>query len=150
MAQKIIAACGGSVKGLSIGVLGVSFKPNTDDVREAPSLVILPILQEYGASISAFDPAAMGHAAPLLPGVGWKDNAYAVAQGADALIILTEWNEFRALDIARIGEMMKTKRIVDLRNIYKIPDMEKHGFHYVSIGRPAVHPAPVKALRKAS
>lgn len=138
MAEKIIAACGGSVKGLKIGVLGVAFKPNTDDVRDAPSLVILPALQAAGATIHAFDPAAMETAAPHLPGVIWCKEPYEAANGADALVILTEWNEFRALNLDRIGTSMAKKRLIDLRNIYKIPEMRARGFHYVSIGRPEV------------
>lgn len=138
MGEKIIAACGGSVKGLKIGVLGVAFKPNTDDVRDAPSLVILPALLAAGAQIQAFDPAAMDTAAPLLPGVVWCKDAYEAANGTDALVILTEWNEFRALNLDRIGESMSQKRLIDLRNIYKIPEMRGRGFHYVSIGRPEV------------
>ncbi len=149
MAQRIIAACGGSVKGLRIGILGVAFKPNTDDVRDAPSLTIVPILQEFGAKIAAHDPAAKKQAEKHLKNIDWEDDPYAVAEGADVLVILTEWNEFRALDMDRIGESMKTKRLIDLRNIYKMPEMESRGFHYVSIGRPDVKPAAQK-LRKVS
>ncbi|MCB9978851.1 MAG: UDP-glucose/GDP-mannose dehydrogenase family protein [Rhodospirillales bacterium] len=149
MAEKIIAACGGSVKDLKIGVLGVAFKPNTDDVRDAPSLVVLPALQAAGAKIHAFDPAAMDTAAPLLPGIVWCKDAYEAANGTDALVILTEWNEFRALNLDRIGESMSQKRLIDLRNIYKIPEMRGRGFHYVSIGRPEVE-GDRKSVRKAS
>lgn len=150
MAQKVIAACGGSVKDMRIGVLGVSFKPNTDDVREAPSLVIIPILQEYGAEITAFDPAGMEQAKKHLSNVDWKQDPYDVAEGADALVILTEWNEFRALNLGRIGELLKTKRLIDLRNIYKTKDMEERGFYYVSVGRPDIIPSSEESLRKAS
>ncbi len=136
MAEKIVAACGGSVKGLKIGVLGVAFKPNTDDVREAPSLVILPALVSAGARVHAFDPAAMETAAPHLPGIAWEKDSYAVAQGADALVILTEWNEFRALDLDRVAKSMKARRLIDLRNVYKVPQARAHGFDYVSVGRP--------------
>jgi len=145
MADRIIAACGGSVKGKTIGVLGIAFKPNTDDIREAPSLVIVPALQKAGAKIVAYDPAAMEHAKPALPGVQWEEDAYAVAKDAEALVIITEWNEFRALDLERIGSSMKARRLIDLRNIYKLQEVEKTGFHYVSIGRPAYEPAsPLK------
>ena len=144
MAQRIIEACGGEVEGKRIGILGVSFKPNTDDVREAPSLTIIPLLQDEGANIAAFDPAAMEEAAQHLDDVEWCKNAYEVAEGADALVILTEWNEFRALDLERIEERMKSKCLIDLRNIYKIPEMEDRGFHYVSVGRKEVR--PVKAV----
>lgn len=140
MADRVIAACGGSVAGKRIGILGVAFKPNTDDVREAPALTIIPLLQEAGAKIAAFDPAAMETAAAHLENVAWQKDPYAVAKDADALVIVTEWNEFRALDLERLGEAMKTRRLVDLRNIYKLPDMEKSGFHYISIGRPEILP----------
>lgn len=150
MAQKIVAACGGNVKGMKIGVLGIAFKPNTDDIREAPSLVILPILQQYGATIAAHDPAARHEAEKQIPGIDWKDDPYDVAAGADALVILTEWNEYRALDLGRIADGMKTRRLVDLRNIYKTEEAQAHGFHYVSVGRPEVLPEKQKALKKVS
>jgi UDPglucose 6-dehydrogenase len=141
MADRIIAACGGDVKGKKIGILGISFKPNTDDIRDAPSLVIIPALQKAGAKISAFDPEAMENASKVLPNVEWCKDPYDVPQDADALVIVTEWNEFRALDLDRIEAMMASPRLVDLRNIYKVPDMQSRGFHYVSIGRAEVHPA---------
>ena len=141
MAERIIKACGGDVRGKRIGVLGVSFKPQTDDVREAPSLVIIPALQLAGATIAAFDPAAMEHAKNHLNEVDWKKDPYAVADKADAVVIITEWNEFRALDLERLGAAMKERRLIDLRNVYKVTDMEGSGFHYVSIGRAEVRPA---------
>ena len=150
MAHRIIEACGGDVKGLRIGVLGVAFKPNTDDVRDAPSLVIVPILQEFGAQVVAHDPAAMEEAAKHLNNVEWKEDPYEVADGADALVILTEWNEFRALQMSRIADSLKEKRIIDLRNIYKRMDMMKRGFHYVSVGRPDVLPEQQAELKKVS
>jgi UDPglucose 6-dehydrogenase len=150
MAERIITACGGTVEGMKIGVLGVAFKPNTDDVREAPSLVIIPLLQEEGASVSAFDPAAMEHAKAELENVIWCKDAYEVAQDADALVILTEWNEFRGLDMERIAGMMKTPRLIDMRNVYKVPEMEVLNFHYVSIGRREVLPKPAKGLKKVA
>lgn len=137
MVDKIEAACGGSVKGLKIAVLGVAFKPNTDDCRAAPSLVIIPALQKKGAKIAAFDPIAMDEAAKHLKNVDWSRDAYAAAEGADVLVILTEWNEFRALNLDRLGRSMKDKNIVDLRNIYKSGDMKEAGFKYTSIGRPS-------------
>jgi UDPglucose 6-dehydrogenase len=145
MAQRIVAACGGDVKSKKIGILGVSFKPNTDDIRDAPSLVIIPALQKAGAKIAAFDPEAMENASKVLPGVEWCQDPYDVPQDADALVIVTEWNEFRALDLDRIEAMMASPRLIDLRNIYKLPDMESRGFHYVSIGRPEVCPQQEKA-----
>lgn len=150
MADRIIEACGGDVNGMRIGVLGVSFKPNTDDVREAPSLAIIPLLQEEGAHVAAFDPAAMEEAAKELDDVEWCKDAYEVAKEADILVILTEWNEFRALDLDRIGKLMKAKRLVDLRNIYKIADMEEREFHYVSVGRKEVLPKSDQALKKVA
>jgi len=147
MAQKIIAACGGSVKGLKIGILGVAFKPNTDDVRDAPSLVIIPILQKLGATIVAHDPIAMEQAQKVLSDVGWVDDPYEAAKGADALVIITEWNEYRSMDMEELGEIMKQKRLIDLRNIYKVSDVEPYGFHYVSVGRPEIQPGAAKKLR---
>jgi len=147
MAQKIVAACGGDVKGMKIGILGVSFKPNTDDVRDAPSLVILPILQKLGAKVHAHDPIAMEQAQKILKDIHWEEDPYAVADKADALVIITEWNEYRALDLARIAGSMNAKRLIDLRNIYKVSEITPHGFHYVSIGRPEVEPTAAKKLR---
>jgi len=135
MADRIIEACGGNVENLKIGILGVSFKPNTDDVRESPALAIIPLLQDQGAKIAAFDPAAMDEAKHHLNDIEWCENSYDVAQNCDALVIITEWNEFRGLNLERIGEAMKTKRLIDLRNIYNITDMEDKGFHYISVGR---------------
>ena len=147
MAQKIVAACGGSVKGMKIGVLGIAFKPMTDDIRDAPSLVIVPILQQLGAEIVAHDPIAREQAEKVLSGVRWQDDPYAVAKGADALVIITEWNEYRQLDLARIAGEMKARRLIDLRNIYKLAEVEPHGFHYVSIGRPDIAPDAAKKIR---
>lgn len=141
MAARIIAACGGDLTGKNIGILGVSFKPQTDDVRDAPSLVIIPELQLAGARIAAFDPAAMEHAKNHLNEVDWKKDPYDVARDAVAVVIITEWNEFRALDFERLGESMRVRRLIDLRNVYKPAEMEKTGFHYISIGRVPVAPA---------
>ena len=150
MAQRVIDACGGDVKGKRIAVLGVSFKPNTDDVRAAPSLVIIPILQEAGASIAAYDPAAMEEAAHHLNDVEWCTGEYDAIEGADALVIITEWNEFRGLSLKRIEELMNSKTVIDLRNIYKPDLMAERGFHYVSIGRPAVGGVDNAALKAVS
>ena len=138
MADLVVKTCGGDVKGKKIAVLGISFKPGTDDIREAPSLQIIPHLQAAGAQISAFDPAAMDNAAKVLSGVTWAKDSYEAIEGADALAIITEWNEFRALDLDRVEDLLAEKRIIDMRNIYKIKDMAARGFDYVSIGRPAV------------
>jgi UDPglucose 6-dehydrogenase len=138
MAERIIKTCGGDVNGKRIGVLGVSFKPGTDDVREAPSLAIIPLLQEAGAKIAAFDPIAMEEGKKHLQNVEWGIDAYGVAKDSDALVIITEWNEFRGLDMGRIGDSMKEKRLIDCRNIYNPKDMKEAGFEYVSIGRATV------------
>jgi UDPglucose 6-dehydrogenase len=151
MAEKIIAAAGGDVNGVRIGILGISFKPETDDVRDAPSLTIVPLLQEAGASVAAYDPAARQEAQKHLSGIDWKDNPYAVSEQADVLVILTEWNEFRSLDLGRIAGAMRRRCLVDLRNIYKPEEMAGHGFHYVSVGRPPVTAGEeTPALREAA
>ena len=138
MAARVVDACGGKVEGKTIAVLGVTFKPNTDDMRDAISLVILPDLQGQGAAIRAFDPEGMEEAKSLLDGVTWCDNAYDATEGADALVIVTEWNEFRALDLGRIKSLMKAPVMVDLRNIYNPGEMAEAGFRYTCIGRPGV------------
>lgn len=150
MARKIIAAFDGNVRGKTIGVLGIAFKPNTDDIREAPSLAIIPVLQDAGAIIIAHDPEAMANAKEILSDVQWKDDPYEVAEGADALVIVTEWNEYRALHLDKLEALLNEKRIIDLRNIYNPAEMEEHGFHYVSIGRPDINPAQKAGLKKAS
>ncbi|GJL85975.1 MAG: UDP-glucose 6-dehydrogenase [Micavibrio sp.] len=147
MALRIIDACGGNVDGKRIGVLGVAFKPNTDDVREAPSLQIIPLLQDEGAKVAAYDPAAMEEAAKELEKIEWCKDAYEVAKDADVLVIITEWNEFRALSLGKLGELMKSKVLVDLRNIYKPEDMEDKGFRYISIGRPEIRSSEKSALK---
>jgi len=134
MARKIERAFGG-VKGKTIAVLGLTFKPNTDDMRDAPSLVILPYLQAAGATIRAFDPEGHKEAAKHLK-VDFRQDAYDALDGADGVVILTEWNEFRALDLNRVKSMLKTPLMVDLRNIYRPAQMRETGFQYVSVGRP--------------
>ena len=148
MTDKIVQACGGSVAGKTVAVLGVTFKPNTDDVRESPSLVILPGLAERGATVRAFDPAGMDEARSILGGVDWCPDAYDAMADADALVILTEWNEFRALDLARVKGLMRTPLIVDLRNIYEPEEVAAAGFRYVSIGRPEAESPAEAADRK--
>ncbi|MBB6250286.1 UDP-glucose dehydrogenase family protein [Nitrospirillum iridis] len=137
MAIRIVEAAGGSVEGKRVGILGVTFKPNTDDMRDAPSLDIIPELQRLGAIVQAYDPAGMHEAERMLPGVSWCADAYAATQDADVLAILTEWNEFRALDLDRVRRSMKTPVLVDLRNVYNPEDMSAAGFLYRSIGRPS-------------
>ncbi|ACS39664.1 UDP-glucose dehydrogenase family protein [Methylorubrum extorquens] len=134
MARKVIAACGGSVRGKRVALLGLTFKPNTDDMRDAPSLSIIAGLQDAGAQIVAYDPEGMEQARPLLQGVAYAEDAYACAEGADALVIVTEWNAFRALDLARLKGLMRAPVLVDLRNIYAPAETERHGFTYSGIG----------------
>ena len=138
MADKVIAAMGGDVTGKKIGVLGLAFKQNTDDMRDAPSLDILPALQAAGATVVAYDPEAMKEAAHLLKDITFAESAYKALDGADAMVIITEWDQFRALDMDRIKGLMKGKVVVDLRNIYSPDDMTRRGFAYTSIGRPAI------------
>jgi UDPglucose 6-dehydrogenase len=135
MADKVLEACGGSVTGKTVAVLGLAFKPNTDDMRDAPSLVILPALQSLGAGVRAFDPESMDQARPLLADVTFCDDAYECARGAHALVILTEWDAFRALDLTRIKTLLAAPVIVDLRNIYNPEDTRKRGFAYTGVGR---------------
>ncbi|WP_406852766.1 UDP-glucose/GDP-mannose dehydrogenase family protein [Brevundimonas sp. BH3] len=136
MADRIIKALGGIVAGKSVGVLGLTFKPNTDDMRDAPSLDIIPALQAAGAIIKAFDPEGMDEAAKLLSNVEYCKGPYDAVAGTDVVCILTEWDQFRALDLDRIKLLMKAPVMVDLRNIYKSEDMRARGFVYTSIGRP--------------
>ena len=140
MVDKIVRACGDSVAGKTIAVLGVTFKPNTDDVRESPSLVIVPGLMAQGATIRAFDPAGMAEAQRVLDRVVWCRDSYEAMAGADALVILTEWNEFRALDLDRARGLLKTPLMIDLRNIYEPSEVAGAGIRYASVGRPAASP----------
>ncbi len=149
MAEKIVAACGGDVSGKTIAVLGLTFKPNTDDMRDAPSLVIVPALQAQGATVRAFDPEGMEEAKKVLEGVTWCSSAYEAAEGADALTILTEWNEFRGLDISQLKTVMNRPLIVDLRNIYNPMEMATQGIDYVSVGRPLANNRPCGCVEGA-
>ncbi len=133
--ERIIEACGGNVDGQTVGVLGLSFKPETDDMREAPSLYIIRELLERGAQVRAFDPEAMEEARAELPGIELCSDAYEVAKGASVLVLVTEWNQFRMLDLKRIKSALQEPRIVDLRNIYNPASMRAAGFEYWSIGR---------------
>ncbi|WP_147045660.1 UDP-glucose dehydrogenase family protein [Methylobacterium gnaphalii] len=134
MARKVIVACGGSVRSKTVALLGLTFKPNTDDMRDAPSLSIVAGLKDAGAVVRAYDPEGMEQARPLLDGITYADDAYHCAEGADALVIVTEWNAFRALDFARLRTVMTEPVLVDLRNIYSRNAVERHGFRYTSIG----------------
>jgi UDPglucose 6-dehydrogenase len=135
MARKVTAVVPGGLRGKTIAVLGLAFKPNTDDLREAPSITVITALRDMGANVRAFDPAAMSHAQVLMPKVTYCESAYHCAEGADALVIITEWEQFRALDLERLRQVMANPVIVDLRNVYRPGDMERHGFTYTSIGR---------------
>jgi UDPglucose 6-dehydrogenase len=135
MANRIEEFAGGTVRDKSIAVLGITFKPNTDDVREAPSLTILPLLQAKGARIRACDPQGRSKGEDLLPGVEWFSNAYETAEGVDVLVVLTEWNEFRAVDLKRLRSLMRGDVLVDMRNIYEPAFANGAGFTYRGIGR---------------
>ncbi len=143
MARRIIEACGGDVRGRRIAILGLTFKPNTDDMREAPSLAIVPALEDAGAAIVAFDPEGMDEARGLLPGIAYAEDEYACAEGADAVVILTEWNRFRALDLGRLKGTMRGDAFVDLRNVYSAEIAERHGFRYAGIGQGSRRTGPV-------
>jgi UDPglucose 6-dehydrogenase len=149
MARKVILACGGSVRGKTIAILGLTFKPNTDDMRDAPALSIITGLQDGGATIRAYDPEGMEAAKPLLSDVAYASDAYDCACGADAVVIVTEWNAFRALDFDRLRLTMNAPVMVDLRNVYKAEDVRKRGFAYTGIGQPRRAPKPVTAENDA-
>ena len=136
MADRIIGACGGDVSGKTIAVLGLTFKPNTDDMRDSPSLDIIPALTAAGATVKAFDPEGMDEAKKTLAEVSYCFDAYQTMEDADCLAILTEWNEFRSLDLKRVKDLMTQPLVVDLRNIYEPGDMADQGFVYHSVGRP--------------
>jgi UDPglucose 6-dehydrogenase len=136
MARKVAAVLGGNLRNRTIGVLGLAFKPNTDDMREAPSIPLITALQDLGATVQAYDPVSMDQAKLELPYVTYCDNPYSCAAKADALVIVTEWEQFRALDMTRLKNEMAQPVIVDLRNIYRPNEMAEHGFTYESIGRP--------------
>jgi UDPglucose 6-dehydrogenase len=138
MARKVITACGGSVRSKTIAVLGLTFKPNTDDTRYAPSLSIVMALQDAGAKIRAYDPEGMKQASFEMSGVEFAGNAYQCMEDAHAVVIVTEWDMFRALDLQRVKLLLRHPIIIDLRNIYQPEEMRRHGFTYVSIGRPVV------------
>ena len=140
MARKVSAMFAGTFRGKTVAVLGLTFKPNTDDMRESPSLALITALQDMGAHVRAFDPAGMSQARTLLQDVTYCEDAYDCAEGADALVIATEWEQFRALDLERLRDLMARPVVIDLRNIYRPEDMYRHGFAYSSIGRPLASP----------
>jgi len=135
MAERVVRALGGNVSGKRVGVLGLAFKPNTDDMRDAPSIPIIKALVEQGAEVSAFDPVARQQAEQVLSGIEFAEDAYAAAEGADVLVIVTEWDEFRALDLDRIAASLTGKILVDLRNVYDRSEAEEAGLTYYGVGR---------------
>jgi UDPglucose 6-dehydrogenase len=141
MARKVSAAFSGSLRGKTIAVLGLTFKPNTDDMREAPSIPLITALQDMGALVRAFDPVGMEQAKAILPDIAYCDGPYSCADGADGVVIVTEWEQFRALDFNRMKQRMACPVLVDLRNIYSSGEIESHGFLYVGIGRPMIRHA---------
>ena len=138
MARKVVAALDGSVRGKTVAVLGLTFKPNTDDTRDSPAIPLITALTDLGAKVRGYDPAGMEQAKPLLPTVTYCDNAYSAAEGAEAIVIATEWEQFRALDLQRLKKIMARPVIVDLRNIYRPDEMKRAGFRYAAIGRAGV------------
>ena len=137
MGRKIIAAAGGDVRGKRIGLLGLAFKPNTDDMRDAPSLAIVQSLIDAGAIVTAHDPESMAMAKALMPDINYTDDPYEVARDADGVALVTEWNAYRALDLGRLAKLMRNPLMVDLRNVYDGPEVKKHGMAYHAIGRRA-------------
>ena len=135
MARKVSAMFGGALRDRTVAVLGLSFKPNTDDMREAPSVALITALQDMGALVRVFDPASMEQARAELSNVSYGESAYDCADGADALVIATEWEQFRALDLERLHDLMACPVIVDLRNIYRPEEMSRYGFAYTCVGR---------------
>ncbi|MCC5640980.1 UDP-glucose/GDP-mannose dehydrogenase family protein [Nostoc sp. CHAB 5844] len=135
MARKVIAAVGGEVRGKTIGVLGLTFKPNTDDMRDSPAIAIVQVLQDAGAVVRGYDPEGMEAAKVVMPDITYCNSAYDVAEGASAVVIVTEWNAFRALDLSRLKAKMEQPVLVDLRNIYREDEVTRAGFAYSSVGR---------------
>jgi UDPglucose 6-dehydrogenase len=134
--NRVTAALLADLKGKTIALLGLTFKPNTDDMRDSPALDLAPALMAAGAAVQAFDPEGMDEAARMLEGVAFKDGPYDAVTGADAVVIVTEWDQFRALDLDRVKLLLREPVMVDLRNVYRPDDMRKRGFRYSSIGRP--------------
>jgi UDPglucose 6-dehydrogenase len=135
MGRKVIAACGGDVRGKKIAILGLTFKPETDDMRDAPSITIIRTLQDAGATIVAYDPEGIEQARHVLEKVDYREDAYAALDGADAMVLVTEWDEFRALDFERVKSLLKSPIVVDLRNVYRPDEMARHDFQYMGVGR---------------
>jgi UDPglucose 6-dehydrogenase len=138
MARKVVTALDGSVRGKTVAVLGLTFKPNTDDIRDSPAIPLITALHDLGAAVRGYDPAGMEQAKPLLPAVTYCASAYSAAEGAHAVVIATEWEQFRALDLQRLKSLMAAPVIVDLRNIYRSDEMRRANFRYRAIGRSGV------------
>ena len=136
MARKVSNAVGGSLRGKTVAVLGLTFKPDTDDMREAPSIPLVTGLLDMGAKVRAHDPVGMEQARKELPEIEYADDAYACVKGADAMVVVTEWVQYRTLDLERLKQELKQPIVIDLRNIYRPEDMAAHGFVYESVGRP--------------
>jgi UDPglucose 6-dehydrogenase len=144
MGRKVAAAVGGSLRGKTVALLGLTFKPDTDDMREAPAIALVTSLDDLGARIRAYDPAGMDQAKAILPqAIAYCASPYQAAEGADALVVVTEWEQFRALDLGRLKRLMRAPLIVDLRNVYRAEDMASHGFRYRRIGGPHAASAPL-------
>ena len=137
MARKVVAALDGSIRGKTVAVLGLTFKPNTDDTRNSPAIPLITALHDLGATVRSYDPAGMEQAKPQLPDVIYCNSAYEAAEGAEAVVIATEWEQFRALDLDRLRLIMARPVIVDLRNIYPAEEMKRANFRYLTVGRPA-------------
>jgi UDPglucose 6-dehydrogenase len=135
MGRKIVQALGGDARGKKVAVLGLTFKPNTDDMRDSPSIAVVQTLQDAGAIVSAYDPEGMEEAAKLMPDIEMAKGAYQAADNADAVAIVTEWDAFRALDLKRLKSVMSGNALIDMRNIYHPADAKAAGFEYISIGR---------------
>ena len=135
MGRKVIAAMGGDARGKKVGVLGLTFKPNTDDMRDSPAIAIIQTLQDAGATIAAYDPEGVEQAKLVLSGVDYCENPYAALDGADAMVLVTEWDAFRALDLGRVKSLLKSPVVVDLRNVYRPEEMARHGLEYLGVGR---------------
>jgi UDPglucose 6-dehydrogenase len=144
MARKVSSAFAGVLRGKTISVLGLTFKPNTDDMREAPSIPLITALQDMGAKVRVFDPVGMEQAKTMITDVTYCLGPYDCVEEADAVVIVTEWEQFRALDLDRVRELMACPVVIDLRNVYRPDDMKKHGFAYSCVGRPPT-PQPVNS-----
>src|SRR5262249_45431477 len=138
MARKVVHALGGSVRGKVVAVLGLTFKPNTDDTRDSPAIPLITALHDLGATVRGYDPAGMEQAKPHLPDLHYCQSAYGGGEGGDAVVVATEWEQFRALDLSRLKRLMTQPVVIDLRNIYRDDEMRRAAFRYVPIGRAGV------------